>query len=366
MSAVAAPRSSTRTRAGRRAPARVGVTSVLLIMACAIVLIGIVTLQVSVLRLNSERGDLQAKRDQIVERQQRAARAPGWQVRPRRAGRQGEPRRGSCSRRRDHRTGSLGRSRGRGRRAGEAVCAAPVRQRGFRLMLACVCVGIARAGRTRGAGADARRRALARAAEAQQRMKVGCGRRAVRCIDRRASRSRSPPGRHRRGSGRARRATGRRFAQALSTYTRTRPPDREAHGRERTVRLRRAAPSSTRRSDAHQGDPMLGPLVKSRAIEPSRSPPHLPTAASPPRIIGVSGDGSPASSARATTCSARATAWPGLEGQRPTDGRLALGARPARARAGAGQVVQLALRRAHPAARAAEDRRTRANGTPRP
>lgn len=66
MSAVAAPRSSTRTRAGRRAPARVGVTSVLLILACAIVLIGIVTLQVSVLRLNSERGDLQAKRDQIV------------------------------------------------------------------------------------------------------------------------------------------------------------------------------------------------------------------------------------------------------------------------------------------------------------
>ena len=32
-------------------------------MACAAVLIGIVTLQVAVLRLNSERGDLQAKRD---------------------------------------------------------------------------------------------------------------------------------------------------------------------------------------------------------------------------------------------------------------------------------------------------------------
>ena len=66
MSAVAAPRSSTRTRPARRAPARVGVTSVLLIVACAAVLIGIVTLQVAVLRLNSERGDLQAKRDQIV------------------------------------------------------------------------------------------------------------------------------------------------------------------------------------------------------------------------------------------------------------------------------------------------------------
>jgi hypothetical protein len=67
VSAVAAPRTTTaRPRATRRAPARVGVTSVLLIVACAAVLIGIVTLQVAVLRLNSERGDLQAKRDQIV------------------------------------------------------------------------------------------------------------------------------------------------------------------------------------------------------------------------------------------------------------------------------------------------------------
>src|SRR4051812_11539575 len=66
MSAVAAPRSTTRARVTRRAPARVGVTSVLLIVACAAVLIGIVTLQVAVLRLNSERGDLQSKRDQII------------------------------------------------------------------------------------------------------------------------------------------------------------------------------------------------------------------------------------------------------------------------------------------------------------
>ena len=66
MSAVAAPRGATRARPVRRAPARVGVTSALLIVACAAVLIGIVTLQVSVLRLNSERGDLQAKRDQMI------------------------------------------------------------------------------------------------------------------------------------------------------------------------------------------------------------------------------------------------------------------------------------------------------------
>jgi cell division protein FtsL len=66
VSAVAAPRSATRARPVRRAPARVGVTSALLIVACAAVLIGIVTLQVSVLRLNSERGDLQAKRDQMI------------------------------------------------------------------------------------------------------------------------------------------------------------------------------------------------------------------------------------------------------------------------------------------------------------
>jgi cell division protein FtsL len=67
MSSVAAPRStSTRTRTARRAPVRISVTSALLILACAAVLIGIVTLQVSVLRLNSERGDLQAKRDQMI------------------------------------------------------------------------------------------------------------------------------------------------------------------------------------------------------------------------------------------------------------------------------------------------------------
>ena len=63
MSAVAAPRSATRERAVRRAPVRVGITSALLIVACAAVLIGIVTLQVAVLRLNSERGDLQARLD---------------------------------------------------------------------------------------------------------------------------------------------------------------------------------------------------------------------------------------------------------------------------------------------------------------
>jgi hypothetical protein len=69
MSAVAAPpRSSTRERTAKRAPAKVGVTSALLIFACAAVLIGIVTLQVAVLRLNSERGDLQAHRDTVVSR----------------------------------------------------------------------------------------------------------------------------------------------------------------------------------------------------------------------------------------------------------------------------------------------------------
>ena len=65
MSAVAAPRTN-RARAARRAPVRVSVTSALLILACAAVLIGIVTLQVAVLQLNSERGDLQSRRDSIV------------------------------------------------------------------------------------------------------------------------------------------------------------------------------------------------------------------------------------------------------------------------------------------------------------
>jgi cell division protein FtsL len=66
MSAVAAPRSATRARTAKRAPAKVGVTSALLIIACAAVLIGIVTLQVKVLQLNSERGDLQVQRDTLV------------------------------------------------------------------------------------------------------------------------------------------------------------------------------------------------------------------------------------------------------------------------------------------------------------
>ena len=86
MSAVAAPRSTTRARPVRRAPARVGVTSALLIVACAAVLIGIVTLQVSVLRLNSERGDLQAKRDQMISSNSELVGLPGRQARPRRAG----------------------------------------------------------------------------------------------------------------------------------------------------------------------------------------------------------------------------------------------------------------------------------------
>jgi hypothetical protein len=64
VSAVAAPRAQ--RRAARPAPARVGVTSALLIVACAAVLVGIVTLQVAVLRLNSDRGDLQARHDQLV------------------------------------------------------------------------------------------------------------------------------------------------------------------------------------------------------------------------------------------------------------------------------------------------------------
>jgi len=66
LSAVAAPRSANRTRAARRAPVRVSVTSALLILACAAVLIGIVTLQVAVLQLNSERGDLQSRRDTLT------------------------------------------------------------------------------------------------------------------------------------------------------------------------------------------------------------------------------------------------------------------------------------------------------------
>ena len=73
MSAVAAPRS--RPSAPRAALPRASASPRrFLIVACAAVLIGIVTLQVAVLRLNSERGDLQAHRDSVAEREQRAAR----------------------------------------------------------------------------------------------------------------------------------------------------------------------------------------------------------------------------------------------------------------------------------------------------
>ena len=96
MSAVAAPRSATRARPVRRAPARVGVTSALLIVACAAVLIGIVTLQVSVLRLNSERGDLQAKRDQMISSNSELVGRLGGSS-PRACWRRGRPSRDWCS-----------------------------------------------------------------------------------------------------------------------------------------------------------------------------------------------------------------------------------------------------------------------------
>jgi hypothetical protein len=84
VSAVAAPgRSSARTRRPqRRAPARVSVTSALLIVACAAVLIGIVSLQVAVLRLNGERGDLQARRDAVVSANSELRAKLGGQLSP--------------------------------------------------------------------------------------------------------------------------------------------------------------------------------------------------------------------------------------------------------------------------------------------
>jgi cell division protein FtsL len=90
VSAVAAPRTRERERERarerprpvRRAPARVGFTSALLIIACAAVLIGIVTLQVAVLRLNSERGDLQAHRDQVVSANSELRAQLGGQMAP--------------------------------------------------------------------------------------------------------------------------------------------------------------------------------------------------------------------------------------------------------------------------------------------
>jgi hypothetical protein len=65
MSAVAAPRRATRARPVRRAPARVGVISALLIVACAAVLIGIVMAQVVFCGWNRSAATC-AQRDQLI------------------------------------------------------------------------------------------------------------------------------------------------------------------------------------------------------------------------------------------------------------------------------------------------------------
>ena len=359
MSAVAAPRSSTRARPVRRAPARVGVTSALLIVACAAVLIGIVTLQVSVLRLNSERGDLQAKRDQLISSNSELVGRLGGTLRAGRAGCQGrEARARARARRDDHHRLAWPVAPARSRRPRGP--SGPRRSdRRIRLMLACVCVGIAALAAAHGAGAGARRRgarARRRVAAARHGAAVGAARshRRPHGPDARAL----VPGRHRRRvAGADRRSHGLRTG-ALDVHQDHARHDRAAHGGDaRSTCSSRAA--STRRPGRASRPIRCSARSSSRGrSSPSRSlGASTPTAAWPPRSSAVDGDGlSGVELSRNDVLSARdGLASVSKVNDRPT-GDAALGARAARARARAGQDRAAHARHAHPAARPAGDR----------
>ena len=359
MSAVAAPRSTTRTRAARRAPARVGVTSVLLIVACAAVLIGIVTLQVAVLRLNSERGDLQAKRDQIVSANSELRGRLGGQFAPgvlaAKASKQGLV----LAPVDDRGHGLAWPSKRASRRAREA--AAPRRSdRRIRLMLACVCVGICALALRTVQVQLLDGGALARAAEAQQRVTVPIWAPRGAIVDRTGQPLALSYEAVTVGVWPARIPDRRAFAQALSKYTHV-----DAGRRSRSAwagarsTCSRCAASRRRRGRASSSDPTLGPLVTSRAIEPQQEPRRIyPKGGLAAQVVGVDGDGlSGVELSRNDVLSARdGLASVSKVNDRP-ERRPALGARAARARAGAGQERAADARPAHPAARAAGDRR---------
>ncbi len=209
-------------------------------------------------------------RDTIVELQQRAARAAR---RPARAGRAWPRRRpsraSSCRRSRTSRRAPLAAERApRGRRVGAAALRPPhpadadVRVPGDR-----------RARRAHGAGAAARRR---RAREGRRgpaaRRRCRCGRRAARSstAPARCSRSRtrpSPSACGRRACPTAR--ASRRSSRSTRTRRRRRSSSGWAGARSYVYVARRLNPSVWTRITK---DPVLGPLVKARVIEPQPEP----------------------------------------------------------------------------------------------
>ena len=129
------------------------------------------------------------------------------------------------------------------------------------------------------------------------------------------------------------------FAQALSTYTHITPAviEQRMGGSAQYVFVARRLEQRT--WTRIKADPTLGPLVKSRAIEPEQEPRRIyPNGGLAAQVVGVDGTGlSGVEFSRNEALSARDGLALGLEGQRPADRRCALGARPARARASAGQ-----------------------------
>ena len=159
-------------------------------------------------------------------------------------------------------------------------------------MLACVCIGIvALAVRTVQVqvldGA-----ALARAAESSSASRYRCGRRAGRSSTAPGRRSRSPSAPSPWASGPRASAIARRFAQALSRYTRITPAvieQRMGGSAQYVFVARQLDPSTWSRIKA---DATLGPLVKSRAIESEQEPRRVyPNGGLAAQVVGIDGDG---------------------------------------------------------------------------
>ena len=165
-------------------------------------------------------------------------------------------------------------------------------------------------------------------------------------------------GRHGRRVAVARSRSPRIRAGALAVHQCDAGRDRAAHGRERAVRLR-GSPRGPVHVDAHHEGPHARP-ARQGAGDRGAAGAQAHLSQGRPRRSG-------GRRRRRWALGRRALAqrrlerprWSGigLQGQRPARGRPALGARAARAGAGAGQERAAHARPAHPAARAAGDRR---------
>ncbi len=247
------------------------------------------------------------------------------------------------------------RGQGRGRRA----AAGPRRSdRRIRLMLTCISLTIVALARAHGAGAAAGRRVAregGRGPAARRRAPLGPARSDPR--PHRPGARDLLPGGHGRRLACARARSHRVRAGALEVRQDHAGRDREAHGGQRAVRVRRP-PHPAVHLDGDQARPDARPardLARDRAADRAAA------------LLPAGRPGRPGRGRRRRRhLGRRALAQRraerarrpgvGLEGQRPADGRCPLGARPARARAGARQDGAADARHAHPVARAEADR----------